>query len=189
MPIDVKVLALVEELDELKKTRDDHWQIPRAEGELLFQIAVTSGAKKIIELGTSYGFSGLFWGAALKQTGGTLHTIDIDQRKFDLSRETFRRAGLDRVIVNHLGDARTVAPTLPGPFDIGFIDAFEKSLSQKYFEMLWPKIRVGGSILVDNTSTHPEELADYMRFVRSRSDAASTEIPVGNGFEWTVKLS
>jgi predicted O-methyltransferase YrrM len=188
MPIDTKVLALIDELDELRKTRDDHWQIPRAEGELLFQIALVSRAQKIVELGTSYGFSGLFWGAAVKQTSGTLHTIDIDQRKFDLSKETFRRAGLDRVIVNHLGDGMVVAPTIPGPFDIGFIDAFEKKLSQNYFEMLWPKIRIGGSILVDNTSTHPEELADYVRFARSRPDAASTGIPVGNGFEWTVKL-
>lgn len=188
MPIDSTVVSLIDELDELRKSRDDHWQIPRAEGEVLFQIALASGAKQVIELGTSYGFSGLFWGAALKQTGGTLHTIDIDERKFGLSKETFRRAGLDRVIVNHLGDAATVAPSIPGPIDIAFIDAFEKKLSQKYFEMIWPKVRVGGSVMVDNISTHPDELADYMRFARSRPDAASTGIPVGNGFEWTIKL-
>jgi predicted O-methyltransferase YrrM len=188
MPIDPQILQVIEELDDLRKTRDDHWQIPRAEGEVIFQLAVASGARKVVELGTSYGFSGLFWGAAMKQTGGTLHTIDIDQRKFDLSEETFRRAGLAEVIVNHLGDGMVVAPVIPGPFDMAFIDAFEKKLSQKYFEMLWPKIRVGGSILVDNTSTHPEELADYMRFARTRPDAASTAIPVGNGFEWTIKL-
>jgi predicted O-methyltransferase YrrM len=186
--IDSQVRRLIDELDDLRKSRDDHWQIPREEGELLFQIAVSSNAKKVVELGTSYGFSGLFWGAAMQQTGGTLHTIDIDQRKFDLSQETFRRAGLDRVIVNHLGDAMQVATTIPGPIDIGFIDAFEKKLSQTYFEILWPKIRVGGSILVDNITTHPDELADYMRFARSRADAASVGIPVGNGVEWTLKL-
>jgi predicted O-methyltransferase YrrM len=188
MPIDPQVLKAIDELDALRKTRDDHWQIPREEGELLFQIAVSSGARKIVELGTSYGFSGLFWGAAAKQTGGILHTIDIDKRKFDLSKETFRQAGLGEVIVNYLGDAMAVGATIPGPIDIGFIDAFEKKLSQKYFEMLWSRIRIGGSILVDNTRTHPEELADYIRFARSRSDATSAGIPVGNGFEWTIKV-
>ena len=188
MPIDSQVLSLINELDDLRNTRDDHWQIPRAEGEVIFQIALASNAKKVIELGTSYGFSGLFWGAALKQTGGTLHTIDIDQRKFQLSRENFRRAGLDKVIVNHLGDAMALAPTIPGPIDIAFIDAFEKKLSQKYFELLWPGIRPGGSVLVDNITTHTEELADYMRFTRTRPDATSVGIPVGNGFEWTIKL-
>ncbi len=188
MTIDTNVLKLIDELESLRMTRDDHWQIPREEGELLFQIAVASGAKKIVEIGTSYGFSGLFWGAAMKQTGGTLHTIDIDQRKFDLSKETFRRAGLEGVIFNHLGDGMAVASTIPGPIDIGFIDAFEKKLSQKYFEILWPKVRVGGSVLVDNVTTHPDELADYMRFARSRADATSLAVPIGNGVEWTVKL-
>jgi predicted O-methyltransferase YrrM len=188
MAFDIQILKMIDELDELRKSRDDHYQIPREEGELLFQIAVATHAKKIVELGTSYGFSGLFWGAAMKQTGGTLHTIDIDQRKFDLSKETFGRAGLDRVIVNHLGDAMEVAPTIPGPIDVGFIDAFEKKLSQKYFEILWPHIRVGGSVLVDNITTHPDELTDYMRFARSRPDAASVGVPIGNGVEWTIKL-
>ena len=188
MPIDAPVLKLIDELDALRQTRDDHWQIPRAEGEVIYQLALTTRAQTVVELGTSYGFSGLFWGAALKRNGGVLHTIDIDPRKYDLSRQTFRQAGLGDVIVNHLGDAMQVAPTLPGPFDMAFIDAFEKKLSIRYFELLWPKIRVGGSVLVDNVCTHREELAEYVKSVRSRPDAVSTEIPAGNGFEWTVKL-
>ena len=56
------------------------------EGDLLYQIALGSGAKLIVEVGTSYGFSGLFWGAALRKTGGVLHTIDISQKKFDSSK-------------------------------------------------------------------------------------------------------
>ena len=189
MPIESRILKLIDELDELRQQRDDHWQVPRAEGEVLFGLAVASGARKIVELGTSYGFSGLFWGAAVKLTGGVLHTIDIDPRKYESSRETFRRAGLNEVIVNHLGDALQVAPTIPGPIDIAFIDAFDKKASQRYFEMLWPKVRVGGSILTDNASTHREELADFVHYARARTDAASTEISVGNGVEWTIKLS
>src|SRR5580704_10645787 len=91
MQLNEKLAALIEEVDALRKTRDDTWQIPRIEGELLYQIALATRAKLIVEVGTSYGFSGLFWAAALQQTGGILHTIDISQKKFDASRRHFER--------------------------------------------------------------------------------------------------
>jgi predicted O-methyltransferase YrrM len=188
MNIDAKILALIDELDELRKSRDDHWQIPREEGQLLFQFTVATGAKLILELGTSYGFSGLFWGAAALRNGGTLHTVDNDKRKYQSSMETFRRAGLARCVVNHLGDAAEWAARIEGPLDIAFLDASDKTLARNYFDIVWPRVRVGGSVFTDNATTHREELADYVSYVRGREDASSTEVPVGNGVEWTLKL-
>lgn len=188
MQINAQILALIDELDELRKSRDDHWQIPREEGQLLFQFAIATGAKLIIELGTSYGFSGLFWAAAAQQAGGTLHTVDNDKRKYESSMETFRKAGLSRTVVNHLGDAAQWAGRIEGPFDIAFLDASEKSLARQYFDIVWPRVRVGGSVFTDNATTHRKELAEYVSYVRGRADASSTEVPVGNGIEWTVKL-
>ncbi|MDB5302031.1 MAG: putative O-methyltransferase, partial [Phycisphaerales bacterium] len=75
-----------------------------------------------------------------------------------------------------------------GPVDVAFLDGIDKKQSRRYFELIWPAVRKGGSVFTDNTQTHPEELADYVRFARSRPDAVSTEIPIGNGVEWTVKL-
>ena len=187
MRTDPKILAAIDELDALRKSRDDHWQIPRVEGELLHHIALAMNAKLIVEIGTSYGFSGLFWGAALKQTGGRLHTIDIAQKKFDASRQTFAQAGLADVIINHLGDAHDVLKSIAGPIDLAFIDA-DKPACREYFETLWPKIRPGGAILTDNATTHRTELADYIKHLRSLADASSIEVAVGNGIEWTTKL-
>jgi len=183
-----EILKAIDELDQARKTRDDHWQIPRVEGEMLYHIALSSKAKVIVEVGTSYGFSGLFWGAALKRTGGKLHTIDVSQKKYDSSRQTFAGAGLADVIVNHLGDAHDVLKTIEGPIDLAFIDA-DKPACQAYFDALWPKIRVGGSILTDNATTHRSELADYVKGLRSRPDASSVEVAVGNGIEWTIKVA
>src|SRR3954469_9944693 len=104
MLTDPKILAVIDEIDEYRKSKEDSWQIPRIEGELLHHIALSAGAKVVIEVGSSYGFSGLFWGAAMKQTGGKLHTIDISEKKFDASKAAFARAGLADSIVNHLGD-------------------------------------------------------------------------------------
>jgi predicted O-methyltransferase YrrM len=186
MLTDPKILAAIDDLDAARKTREDHWQIPRVEGELLHHIALASNARTIIEIGTSYGFSGLFWGAALKTTGGRLHTIDISQKKFESSKSTFAAAGLADVITNHLGDAREVLKTIPGPIDIAFIDA-DKPACRDYFETLWPKIRPGGSIITDNATTHRSELADFINHLRALPDASSVEVAVGNGIEWTIK--
>ena len=184
---DSRIQELIDELDQLGKTRKDAWQVPRAEGELLHQIALASGARLIVEVGTSYGFSGLFWGQALKRTAGRLHTIDVSQKKFDSAKKTFARAGLDHIIVNHLGDAQAILPKIAGPIDIAFIDA-DKPATRAYFDLLWPKIRIGGSVLTDNATTHRTELADFVKHVRALADAHSAEVAIGNGLEWTVKV-
>lgn len=188
MHLDDRLTALIDEVDALRRTLDDTWQIPRVEGELLYQIALATQAKVIVEVGTSYGFSGMFWAAALSQTGGMLQTIDISQKKYDASRKHFERAGVGDVVISHLGDAMDVLPKVIGPIDIAFIDGSDKLSSRNYLEIIWPKLRVGGSVLTDNTRTHPEELSDFVQYVRARPDATSADLPIGNGLEWTVKV-
>jgi predicted O-methyltransferase YrrM len=178
---------LIDELDQLGKTRDDAWQISREEGELLRQIALASNARVIIEVGTSYGFSGLFWGAALMQTGGLLHTIDCNMAKVESSKKTFADAGLGAHIVNLCGDAAAILQTLKGPFDLAFIDA-DKPSTRNYFDLIWPKLRVGGSIITDNATTHREQLGEFVGYARALPNAVSAEVAVGNGIEWTIKV-
>lgn len=189
MNIDPAILQRIDELDALRTSRDDHWQIPRVEGNLLHNIALSSGARTIIEVGTSYGFSALFWGAALKRTGGTLHTIDISDKKYASSRATFEQAGLDQTIVNHLGDAAQVLTTIAGPIDIAFLDSGDKKSTRTLFDIVWPNARKGGSVITDNATTHRAELGDFFTYLQGRSDAVSTEVAVGNGIEWTVKVA
>jgi predicted O-methyltransferase YrrM len=179
--------SAIDELDALRKSRDDAWQIPRVEGEMLCNIALASGAKLIVEIGTSYGFSGLFWASALRQTGGHLHTIDKDPKKYESARATFDRAGVGDLVTCYLGDARQILASTPDGIDIAFIDA-DKPSCRDYFDLLWPKLRGGGSILTDNATTHREELSEYTAYLRSRPDTRSTEVAVGNGIEWTIKL-
>jgi predicted O-methyltransferase YrrM len=188
--MDERMHRMVDELAELGKQRDDAWQIPRVEGELLHHIALASGARTIVEIGTSYGFSGLFWASALRKTGGRLHTIDVDPKKYTSSRETFARAGVDDLVTSYLGDARQILANFPAspPIDLAFIDA-DKPATRAYFELLWPRLRVGGSVITDNATTHRAELAEFVRYVRARPDASSTEVAVGNGIEWTIKTS
>ena len=180
--------ALLSQIDELDRlgARDDAWQVPRVEGQLLYQIALAHRAKIIVEVGTSYGFSGLWWAAALRQTGGRLHTIDVNPKKYESSKATFASAGVSDIVTNYLGDAAGILPTMPDGIDLAFIDA-DKPACRAYFDVLWPKVRPGGCVLTDNVTSHKAELADYVAYLRGRRDASSVELPVGNGVEWTVK--
>lgn len=185
-----QILAVIDELDALRSTRDDHWQVPRVEGELLHHLALACNAKTVLEIGTSYGFSGLFWAMALRQTGGRLHTIDRDPMKYESAKETFARAGVADLVTNYLGDAREILRNMPASpaIDLAFVDA-DKPSTQAYFDLLWPKIRPGGAVLVDNATTHRKELWEFVHGVRNRPDARSAEVAVGNGIEWVIKLA
>jgi predicted O-methyltransferase YrrM len=187
LAFDKALLDVIDDLDELSGSREDAWQIPREEGMLLFQIALAAQARTIVEVGTSYGFSGLFWAAALRQTSGRLHTIEKDLRKVNAAKTNFERAGVAERITTYYGEAKTVLPQISGAIDIVFIDA-DKPACRFYFDSLWPKVRVGGSIITDNAATHREELEGFVEYVRTRPDASSTEVAVGNGIEWTVKV-
>jgi len=188
--MDERLRRAIDDLDALGKQRDDAWQIPRVEGELLHHIALATGARTIVEIGTSYGFSGLFWAAALRKTGGRLHTIDVDPKKYTSSRETFARAGVEDLVTGYLGDARQILASFPTspPIDLCFIDA-DKPSTRAYFDLVWPRLRVGGSVITDNATTHRDELRGFVEYVRDRSDASSGEVAVGNGIEWTIKTS
>jgi predicted O-methyltransferase YrrM len=181
------IAAEIDKLDRLGKTRTDALQVPHIEGELLAAIAVAHGAKLIVEVGTSYGYSGLWWAAALAVTDGRLHTVDASEKKVAAARDTFRAAGVAERVTVHHGDARHVLPTLPDGIDLVFLDA-DRPSEIGYFDLLWPKIRRGGGVLTDNVSTHPEQLVDYLRHVRGQPDAHTVELPVGNGLAWTLKL-
>lgn len=187
IPMSTSLASQIDELDRLGKTRDDALQVPREEGELLAAIALAQNAQQVVEIGTSYGFSGLWWSAALAVTGGHLHTIDFSEKKFTASRATFAAAGVSQRVTNYLGDARDILMQMPNGFDLVFIDA-DKPSSQAYLDIVWPKLRAGGGVLTDNILTHREELSEFVNRLRARSDAHSGPLPVGNGLEWTIKL-
>ena len=188
MPDRSQILALIDELDALRASRDDAWQVPRAEGDLLHHVALAMRAKTVVEIGTSYGFSGLFWAMALSETGGHLHTIDKDPKKYQSSKDTFARAGVADLVTNYLGDAHEILRNMPGPIDVAFIDA-DKPSTQGYFDLLWPKVAPGGCVIVDNATTHRQELWEFVHGVRNRPDARSSEVAIGNGIEWIIKVA
>lgn len=158
---EAKILAV---LDDLYNEEYPITNVPPEDGRLLRILAETMGAKNIVEIGTSNGCSALWFSIALRTTGGKLITHEIDDHRASLARSNFKRAGVDRLITIVEGDAHKEVANLKPPIDILFLDA-DKSGNLDYLTKLLPLIRPGGLIIAHNTTTHAEDMKDYIKAV------------------------
>ena len=123
--------------------------VSTADGRLLRQLTESMGAKRVVELGTSTGESGLWFSMALRKTGGKLYTHDLDPGRIAVARENFKRGGVNDIVVITEGDAHQTAIKNTDPIDILFIDA-EKEGYDAYLKELLPYVRPGGLIIAHN---------------------------------------
>jgi len=184
--IDADVAAVIDEVEAFQKSRSDAWNVPREEGMILYAVAVLGGCRRIAEVGTSYGFSGLFLGAGARANGGRLDTFDINPDKHRYAAVHFRKAGLFDVVVLHTGDAAQGLDALEPGVDFAFLDA-TKSETLDYWRTLEPKLAPRCVIAVDNTATHSDVLAPFLDMLRTRGDFACCDIPVEHGLELAVR--
>lgn len=184
--IDDHLLRTIEKVEHFQQDRPDSWNIPREQGLLMHQIALTGGCRQIVEVGTSYGYSGLFLAAAAKANDGLLHTFERNPDKIARSGEFFAEAGLSEYVRQYDGDALDRMSELPDGIDYAFLDA-TKDETDRYWRVIEPKLAKRCVIVVDNTSTHPEQLGGFVRMLRGRNDFSSCDVPVGHGFELAVR--
>ena len=140
------------------------------------------GAKRIAEIGTSTGYSGLWFCLALQNTGGHLTTFEFDPGRAARAREHFRQAGVADLVTIVEGDAHERLATLQGPIDLAFIDA-DKSGYLDYLKKLLPLVRPGGIILAHNLDMVPE----YLKAVQSNPDLETILYREGGGLIVSLK--
>jgi predicted O-methyltransferase YrrM len=184
--LDAQVLHAIDELEAFQADRHDAWNVPREEGYLLHGLALAAGARRIVEVGTSYGFSGLFLASAARAGGGRLETFDTDPAKHERARRTFEDAGLSEVVRLHTGDALELLADIAAGVDFAFLDA-TKSETLRYWHVLEPKLGPQCVVTLDNTRTHPAPLADFVEMLRQRGDFAYTDLPIGHGLGLAVR--
>ncbi len=122
-----------------------------ADGRLIRILVESTNAQKVVEIGCSNGYSGIWTCLGLRKTGGKLITHDINEGRAKLALENFKRAGVDGIVTLVMGDAHETVKNLEGPIDILFIDADKEGYGD-YLKQLLPKVRPGGLILAHNTS-------------------------------------
>ena len=155
-------------------------------------------AKKILEIGMSVGYSGLWFADAIMsnaQSDGQITTIDREKFKIDSATRNFEEAEVSSLITIREGEARKILHEIKEEFgenyfDFIFIDADKESYIE-YFDLCLPLVRKGGIIGADNIlfpERFNEMMADYLSHVRSNPKVQSVTIPIDNGEEVTFKL-
>ena len=118
------------------------------QGRILSMISKLVQPSSILEIGTYTGYSALCLAEGMKENG-VLHTIDVNEELFDLQKKYFEASLYADQIVQHLGDATEIIPSLETEFDLVFIDA-DKPNYPKYFELIMERLKPGGIIVSDN---------------------------------------
>ena len=134
------------------------------DGRLLRLLAESIGARNVVEIGTSNGYSGIWWSLALRKTGGKLTTFEIDKGRAALARKNFIRAGVEKYVTLIEGDAHKEITKLTEKIDIVFMDA-DKEGYIDYLKKLLPLIRPGGLIIAHNTTSHGNAMGPYLKAV------------------------
>lgn len=141
------VLAILEDMD--KTQRGGSMSVPANDGRLLRILAEAANAKHVVELGTSIGYSGIWFCLALEATGGKLTTFEIDEGRAATARANFKRAGVEDRVTLVFGDAHGKVGEVQGPVDVVFLDA-DKEGYIDYLNKLLPKLRPGGLVIAHN---------------------------------------
>jgi len=132
-------------LDEMTKGK---WylNVTTREGRVLRQLTEAVGAKRVVEIGTSSGYSTIWLALGVRGAGGKVFTHEIDPEKVELASENFKKAGVDDLITIIEGDAHETIKQHEEPIDVVFLDA-EKKGYVDYLKQLLPLVRPGGLIL------------------------------------------
>ena len=144
---------------------------------LLVKIA---GARRILEVGASGGYSTIALATAARETGGRVTTLEIDPAKIERAGRNLAEAGVDDLVTTLEGDALRTLSGLDGPFDFVFLD-FEKELYAEALNPLVDLLRPGGLLVADNLLSHAQELAAFRQAAESHPELECMLVPIPRG--------
>ncbi len=162
--------------------------ITRDTGIFLGLLVQALKARRIVEIGTSNGYSTLWLAGAARTTGGTVSTVERRPERAGMAAANFGRAGLAEWVEPHVGDAAAYLAALPaGSVDFLFLDA-ERSEYPGFWPDLQRVLAPNGLMVVDNATSHREELAPFCAMVEATEGYLTSVVPVGKGELLILKL-
>lgn len=167
-------------LSSAQRTRN----VDRDTGHWLSMLVRATGARAILEIGSSNAVSTIWLAEAARANGGQVTGTEILPERAAQANRNLAEAGLDGVARIIAGDAKETTASLSGPFDLVFIDA-EKDDYIDHFLAVVDRVRRGGLVLADNVVSH--DLSQYQALLRARDDVETVTVPLGRGVEFTVK--
>ena len=135
----------------------------------LRMLVASSRATRALEIGGASGYSAIWIGLGLRETGGRLVTVEYDPQRAKELKANIARAGLADVVTAVAGDAFKEVPKLGGPLDFVFIDAWKPDY-KKYLDMVYPKLAPGGLLLAHNVLNKKNEMLPFLQAIEGRPD-------------------
>jgi caffeoyl-CoA O-methyltransferase len=157
------------------------------DGRFLRMLVVSSGAKRAVEIGGASGYGAIWMGLGLRETGGSLVTIEYDPARARELQANIAAAGLDDTVRVVAGDAFKALPEIEGNFDLVFLDAWKPDYL-KFFEMTLPRLDRGGLFVAHNVVNKRDEMLDFLSIVESHPDVLTSIVSPGlEGMSVSVK--
>jgi predicted O-methyltransferase YrrM len=151
------------------------WSVPNKSAQVLRNLVILTGAKNVLEIGTSAGYSTLFLADGVKHNDGKVITIELLREKAALARNFFEQSDLDNITLIQDEAGKVLENWSYGEIDFVFLDA-DKENYGKYFDLLLPLMKENGLIVADNINDYGHMMENYLQRVtgthlpRSRSD-------------------
>ena len=154
--------------------------------QLMSILVRSSQCQRLLEIGTSNGYSTIWLAWAAQATNGYVISIERDADKQAQADVNLQRAGLRDRVNLLLGDATEIAATLAGPFDFVFFDADRLSAPDQ-LALLLPKLTAHALVLADNVLSHPDQIAPYLAAINALPDFDHMIVPTGKGLSLAYK--
>jgi predicted O-methyltransferase YrrM len=163
--------------------------VSRDAGRFLYAVARSISALRIVEFGTSFGISTIYFAAALRDNGGGLVIgSELEASKVAKANQHLAEAGLSQFAEIRSGDALQTLREVGGAVDLLFLDGW-KLIYPDVLKLLMPSLRQVAVILADDVTLFSDDVASYLNFVRNPANGFVTvTLPLGDGIEYSVKL-
>ena len=174
-------------LEEIKRGDTSQLAVSPEDGQFLRMLVASTGRKRALEIGAAQGYSAIWIGLAMRDTGGHLVTIEYDPVRAKEAAANVKRAGLDDVVTVLSGDAFAEIPKLAGTFDCVFVDAWKRDYI-KFFDLTYPRLDEGGLFLGHNVINKKSEMSDFLDRIATHPDLFTSIVaPGGEGVSISYK--
>jgi predicted O-methyltransferase YrrM len=168
-------------MEDIRRADTGQLAVSEEDGRFLRLMVASSGAKSALEIGAASGYSAIWIGLGLRETGGKLTTIEYDAPRAREAKANIERAGLADIVTVLSGDAFKEIPKLQGPLDFVFLDAWKRDY-KKFLDLVYPRLAPGGLFLAHNVVNKRDEMPDFLAAIERNPDLFTTIVaPSGEG--------
>lgn len=161
--------------------------VSEEDGRFLRVLVGATNARQVLEIGAASGYSAIWIGMGLRQTGGKLVTIEYDPIRAKEAAANVSRAGLSDIVQVISGDAFKEIPKVQGQFDLVFLDAWKPDY-KRFFDMVFPRVTPGGLFLAHNVINKKNDMLDFLSVIQTHPQAFTTTVSPGHeGISMTYK--